>query len=91
MLCGSEFCNINSMSIYVYAQIHTYLFYNEKNFLMFSPFRPDVINNALETDCEQADEESLGNKCMVLCLCKNDINSDVNEWIMLGSPTHKSQ
>lgn len=58
---------------------------------MFSQFRSDVINNALETDCEQADEESLGNKCMVLCLCKNDINSDVNEWIMLCSPTHKSQ
>lgn len=41
-----------------------------------------MIKSALETDCDEANEESLGNKCMVLCLCKNDVNSDVNVWIV---------
>lgn len=66
----------------MYSYIHTYLLYNQNNFFIFSQFRPDVIKSALETDCDEANEESLGNKCMVLCLCKNDINSDVNEWIV---------
>lgn len=76
------------MSIYVYAYIRTYLFYNQKNFLIFSQFRPDMIRSALDTDCEQANEESLGNECMVLCVCKNDINSYVNKWILSCSPTY---
>lgn len=82
MLCGRELCNTHFKSICVYAYTHTYLLYNEKNFLIFSQFTPDVIKSALETDCEQTHEESLGNKCAVLCLCKNGINSDVNEWIV---------
>lgn len=53
------------MSICVYAYTLTYLLYNQKKFLIFSQFRPDVIKSALETDCEQAHEESLGNKCTV--------------------------